>query len=84
MTTKAGRAVSQADKAAFMERLLNAWLEVPDIRFGQLIDCVLSQRLLTATKSYGESDDSHMLRDMFYLEDEDFVSAVEEFVRGSK
>lgn len=61
-----GRAVTPEAKRAIVERLLAAWLRMPELRFGQM---------LTAAADRAE-------RDTFYIEDEALCEAVEALAKG--
>lgn len=52
-----------------LTKLNQAWSTYPDMRFCQLIEAILSMRTNKAT-------------DSFYLEDEKFEVALDEFVKG--
>lgn len=58
-----GRAYTTFEKRELIIRLLNAWIESPELRLGQLLSNVFDY-------------------DTFYIEDDEFVSRVEEYVRG--
>ena len=61
-----GRATSDGQRRAVVERVLDAWHSNPDLRLGQLI-----------------SNACHLWRqsDVFYIEDEALVAALDEFVK---
>lgn len=63
-----GRALTPAAKREIVERLLVAWLKVPDQRLGQLIANSFGRR-------YGFSPD------IFVTEDETLADAVERFAK---
>ena len=57
-----GRAYTTFEKRELIIRLLNAWIESPELRLGQLLSNVFNY-------------------DTFYIEDDEFVSRVEEYVK---
>jgi hypothetical protein len=63
MTHLKGRAGTEAEKRAIIERLLAAWLRAPRLRLGQLLEAAVSGR------SIGGG--------MFYVEDDDLLDCVE-------
>ena len=64
-----GRADTEALKRNVMERLLNAWQRVPELRLGQLIVNATLKRTVTTN-------------DIFYTEDLLLVEQVEAFVEA--
>lgn len=67
-----GRAVDADTKAALCARLATAWLQVPQLRLGQLIENAVSERF----HLHG-TDQIH--RCVFYVEDVDLVEACERY-----
>lgn len=63
-----GRAISPGEKRAVMNRLLKVWEKVPELRFGQLIENVMSS-------------DSRKMDDFFNVEDRILADAAEEFLK---
>lgn len=59
-----GRALSDGEKQAVIERILAAWVKVPALRLGQFIDCANTVR--------GRGD-------VFDVEDFDLAEACERF-----
>ena len=62
-----GRAVTPEAKRAIVDRILAAWLRMPDLRFGQLV---------TAAADRAEHDP-------FYIRDEALCEAVEALANGA-
>lgn len=62
------RANTPEDKREVMERLYNAWMDVPDLRLGQLICGVFGTRL----------------ESVFYFEDFLLIKQIESFVLEHK
>jgi hypothetical protein len=60
-----GRAETLEDKELLLERLLEAWNEVPSLRLGQLVYCAHAH--MPEPKS----------ADMFYTEDDELIAAIE-------
>jgi hypothetical protein len=63
-----GRALTPKDKKAVLDLIYKAWLMLPELRLGQLIDGALSTRPTTEP-----------LPDFFYIEDEALANRVEEY-----
>jgi hypothetical protein len=62
------RATTPEQKHEIIERLLNVWLSVPELRLGQLIDNGIPFR------ADGESD-------IFYIEDYELIECVEDLYK---
>jgi hypothetical protein len=57
----------------FSTILASEWMKVPDMRFGQLIENLSS----FARTKYGK-------KDLFYIEDEEFISMLKEYLQHCK
>jgi hypothetical protein len=62
-----GRAIHALQKQNFMDRLLKAWLEVPELRFGQFMEAARCNFVLRPG--------------LFMFEDESLVEAAEALAR---
>jgi hypothetical protein len=62
-----GRAITYAEKLHVLARVADAWERVPQLRLGQLIDCVIYDV------------DAAGGPDLFNIEDKDLVESIEEF-----
>ena len=68
-----GRAKTPEQKRAVIKRLYAAWVAVPDLRLGQLLDSV--PPMVNTLKNAGHAD-------LYYVEDEDLADAAERLASG--